>query len=99
MIKFGTGGFRAIIGEDFTKDNVQQLARAVARKMKDEKVENKTIVVGYDRRFLSKEATMWISEVLAYEGIKVLFIHRGVPTPLIMFEVKRLGLDYGMAIT
>lgn len=42
MIKFGTGGFRAIIGEDFTKDNVQQLARAVARKMKDEKVENKT---------------------------------------------------------
>lgn len=99
MIKFGTGGFRAIIGEDFTKDNVQQLARAVARKMKDENVSNRTIVVGYDRRFLSKEATMWISEVLAYEGIKVLFIHRGVPTPLIMFEVKRLGLDYGMAIT
>ena len=99
MIKFGTGGFRAIIGEDFTKDNVQQLARAVARKMKAENVENRTMVVGYDRRFLSKEATMWISEVLAYEGIKVLFIHRGVPTPLIMFEVKRLGLDYGMAIT
>lgn len=99
MIKFGTGGFRAIIGEDFTKDNVQQLARAIARKMIDEKVENKSIVVGYDRRFLSKEATMWISEVLAYEGINVLFIHRGVPTPLIMFEVKRLGLDYGMAIT
>ena len=92
MIKFGTGGFRAIIGEDFTKDNVQQLARAVARKMKDENVENRTMVLGYDRRFLSKEATMWISEVLAYEGIKVLFIHRGVPTPLIMFEVKRLGL-------
>lgn len=99
MIKFGTGGFRAIIGEDFTKNNVQQLARAVARKMKDENVANKTIVVGYDRRFLSKEATMWISEVLAYEGVKVLFIHRGVPTPLIMFEVKRLELDYGMAIT
>lgn len=48
MIKFGTGGFRAIIGEDFTKDNVQQLARAVARKMKSKNVENKTIVVGYE---------------------------------------------------
>ena len=47
MIKFGTGGFRAIIGEDFTKDNVQQLARAVARKMKDEKVENKTLLNKY----------------------------------------------------
>ncbi len=37
MIKFGTGGFRAIIGDEFTKNNVQQLARAVARMMKDEK--------------------------------------------------------------
>ena len=35
MIKFGTGGFRAIIGDEFTKNNVQQLARAVARMMKD----------------------------------------------------------------
>ena len=55
MIKFGTGGFRAIIGEDFTKDNVQQLARAVARKMKDEKVENKTIVVGYDQKIFIRK--------------------------------------------
>lgn len=99
MIKFGTGGFRAIIGDEFTKKNVQQLARAVARKMKDEKVENLTIAIGYDRRFLSKEATMWASEVLAAEGIKVLMINKSVPTPLIMFEVKKLNLAYGMAVT
>lgn len=99
MIKFGTGGFRAIIGDEFTKNNVQQLARAVARMMKDEKVEKETVVIGYDRRFLSKEAMIWISEVLAYEGIKVMMINRSMPTPLMMFEVKKQGLDYGMAVT
>lgn len=99
MIRFGTGGFRAIIGDEFTKNNVQQLARAVARKMKDENVDKRTIVIGYDRRFLSKEAMIWVSEVLAYEGIKVMMINRSMPTPLIMFEVKKQELDYGMAVT
>ena len=99
MIKFGTGGFRAIIGDEFTKNNIQQLARAVARMMKDENVEKKTVVIGYDRRFLSKESMIWISEVLAYEGIKVMMINRSMPTPLMMFEVKKQGLDYGMAVT
>ncbi|MEG2936058.1 MAG: phosphoglucomutase/phosphomannomutase family protein [Clostridium sp.] len=99
MIKFGTGGFRAIIGDEFTKDNVQQLARAVARKMKAEEVKENTIVLGYDRRFLSREASQWAAEVFAQEGIKVLLIDKPVPTPMIMFEVKRLNLDYGMAVT
>jgi len=99
MIKFGTGGFRAIIGDEFTKDNVEQLTRAVARKMKDEEVKERTIVLGYDRRFLSREASQWAAEVFADEGIKTLLIDKPVPTPMIMFEVKRLNLDYGMAIT
>ena len=53
MIKFGTGGWRAIIGDGFTKENVQILACAMAAKMKDENVADKGIVLGYDRRFLS----------------------------------------------
>ena len=99
MIKFGTGGFRAIIGDEFTKHNVQQLARAVARKMKDEKIKDMSLVLGYDRRFLSREASIWVAEVFAYEGIRVLLIDKPVPTPMIMFEVKRLNLNYGMCIT
>ena len=55
MIKFGTGGWRAIIGEDFTKANIQLFAKAMADKMKAEKNDSKGIVIGYDRRFLSKE--------------------------------------------
>ena len=56
MIKFGTGGWRAVIGDEFTKENIQTLAKALADKMKAEEVEDKGIVIGYDRRFLSKEA-------------------------------------------
>ena len=56
MIKFGTGGWRAVIGDEFTKENIQILAKALADKMHAEQVAQKGIVLGYDRRFLSKEA-------------------------------------------
>lgn len=55
-IHFGTGGWRALIGDDFIKTNIQQLARALARKMKDEGVAAHGFVVGFDRRFLSRDA-------------------------------------------
>ena len=48
MIKFGTGGFRAVIGEDFTKENIQILSKALCDKMKKEGVENTGMVIGYD---------------------------------------------------
>ena len=53
MIKFGTGGWRAVIGDEFTKENIQILSRAICDKMREEKVEKEGIVLGYDRRFLS----------------------------------------------
>ena len=65
MIKFGTGGWRAIIGDDFTKANIQILAKAMADKMKAENATDKGIVIGYDRRFLSKETVIWSCEVFA----------------------------------
>ena len=65
MIKFGTGGWRAIIGDGFTKANIQKLAKALAVKMKNEDVAEKGICLGYDRRFLSKEAMQWAAQVFA----------------------------------
>ena len=59
MIKFGTGGWRAVIGDDFTKANIQLLAQGLVNKMKSEGVTEQGIVMGYDRRFLSKEAMQW----------------------------------------
>lgn len=99
MIKFGTGGWRAVIGDDFTKANIQILAKAMCDKMRKEGVENKPMVIGYDRRFLSKEAMQWAAEVFAAEGIKALLINKSAPTPLIMFYVLRHELPYGMMIT
>ena len=99
MISFGTGGWRAIIGEDFTKENVQKLTRALALRIKAEDVQDKSFCIGYDRRFLSRQAAEWAAEVMAGEGVHVLMVNREAPTPLIMFTVQFYGLAYGMAVT
>ena len=99
MIHFGTGGWRAIIGDEFTKENIQILAKALSDKMKSEKVDNQGILIGYDRRFLAKEAMRWLSEVFAYEGIKTSLVNKSCPTPVIMYLVQKYNLDYGLMVT
>lgn len=99
MIKFGTGGWRAIIGDEFTKENIQILARALCDKMKAEGVADDGIVIGYDRRFLSKEAMQWAAVVFAREGIKAKLVNKSAPTPLIMYYVQKYAMHYGMMIT
>ncbi|MGF1842928.1 phosphoglucomutase/phosphomannomutase family protein [Vibrio clamense] len=99
MIKFGTGGWRAFIGEEFTKDNVRLVAQSVANIMLNEQVADKGFIIGYDRRFLSDKAASWFAEVLAANGIKVSFINRFVPTPIVMFKAKEMGCAYSACIT
>ncbi len=99
MIKFGTGGWRAIIGDEFTKANIQLLAKALCDKMKAEGKADKGIVIGYDRRFLAKEAMQWAGEVFAAEGVKAYLINKSSPTPLIMFYVMKHEFPYGMMVT
>ncbi len=99
MIRFGTGGWRAIIGDGFTKANIRLLARAMCIRMKEEGNDKKGIVIGYDRRFLSKEAMRWCGEVFAREGIRALLVNKSSPTPLIMFYVQKHEMPYGMMIT
>lgn len=90
---------RVVIGDEFTRANIQLLGKALAMKMQDEDVADQGICIGYDRRFLSKEAVMWACEVLAAEGIKCRFINRSSPTPLIMYYVMANDLPYGMMVT
>ena len=99
MIRFGTGGWREIIGDGFTRENIRRVAAALARRMEREGQAEKGVCVGYDRRFLSREACIWFSQVLAGEGVKVFFVNLSCPTPQIMFTVKHLGLPYGSMIT
>ncbi len=99
MIKFGTGGWRAVIGDEFIKSNIQLLAKAMCDKMKVEGKTQKGIIIGYDKRFLSKEAMQWIGQVFAAEGIKCRLVNKSAPTPLIMFYVEKNELPYGMMVT
>ena len=79
MIKFGTGGWRAVIGDDFTRENIQKLSKALVNKMKEEGVAEQGVAIGYDRRFLSQESAIWASEVFAAEGVPVKFILGSAP--------------------
>ncbi|AJR09921.1 phosphonomutase [Photobacterium gaetbulicola] len=99
MIQFGTGGWRALIGEEFTKDNVRLAAQGLANIMIAEQVTDNGFVIGYDRRFLSDKAAAWFAEVLAANGIKVSFINKFVPTPIVMFQAKETGATYSACIT
>ena len=99
MIQFGTGGWRAFIGEEFTKDNVRLVAQALSNIMINEQAQKKGFVIGYDRRFLSDKAGKWFAEVIAANGIKVSFIDRFVPTPIVMYQAKEMGCIYSACIT
>ena len=99
MIQFGTGGWRAVIGDGFTRDNIRRIAAALARRMVRENCAEQGICAGYDRRFLSREALIWFCEVLAGEGVKVRFVNMSCPTPLVMFTVKQMNLPYGAMVT
>lgn len=96
-IIFGTGGWRAIIADGFTKENVMILAQALVSEIG--KVEKQEIVIGYDRRFLSDTAAVWLSEVFSANKIKVHLINKPSPSPMIMFAVDNLDLDYGICVT
>lgn len=99
MIRFGTGGWRALVESDFTKENVRQLTRALARLMLDSGASEKGLCIGYDHRRMSRAAAEWAAEVMAGAGVSCMVFDRATPPSQVMFAVKQLGLNYGMAIT
>ena len=99
MIKFGTGGWRAEIGQEFTMENIQKIAQGLSLYIKQNKQEDLPVIIGYDRRFLSDSAAKWMAEVISANKIKVIFLRRSAPTPMIMHYVKKNNLYYGFEIT
>ena len=97
-IKFGTGGFRGVIGDDFTKETVRTIAQAISNIIINEN-KTKEIVVGYDHRFLSNETGVWMSEVFAGNGIKTKLLNSASPSPTVMYLVREYGYDFGVMIT
>ena len=99
MIKFGTGGWRSLIGSDFIESNVKLVAEGVYRLALEQRKIDKPIVIGYDNRFLSDQAAKWMTEVLTAHGMVVQYIKVPVPTPLVMHMVQKHSLHYGIEIT
>ena len=87
MIHFGTGGWRAVIADEFTKANLRLLTAGLCSLMDKEGHAGAELCVGYDRRFLAKESAHWIAEVLAGYGYRTLMVNRSSPTPLVMYVV------------
>ena len=86
-IKFGTDGWRGIIAQDFTFDNVRVCAQAVADYLKQAGLASRGLIVGYDTRFASEDFASATAEVVAGNGIKVYLCPRATPTPVISFGI------------
>ncbi len=105
-IEFGTDGWRAVISDEFTFDNVRHVAQAIAEVLL-EKQETPgedlamapLAVVGFDTRFLSDRYALAVSEVLAANGIRVALAKADAPTPVISYAIPTLGAVGGVMIT
>jgi len=101
MIKFGTDGWRGLTARDFTFENLQKVALATARYLKNNLGENENInvVIGYDTRFLSKQFAEETAMVLAWQGIKVMLSNSVASTPQISYHTKQKNASLGIVIT
>jgi phosphomannomutase/CTP:molybdopterin cytidylyltransferase MocA len=99
LIRFGTGGWRAVISEGFTMHNVRRLSQALANRIIRDGDEKRGVVVGYDRRFLSDRAAEVSAEVFAGNNIPVTLISEDAPTPLINFATELKRAAFGLAFT
>ena len=86
-IKFGTDGWRSKIAENYTFESVRRCSQGFATYLSGLSQEKNSVVVGYDKRFLSEEFACAASEVLAGNGFKVLLTSDATPTPVISFSV------------
>jgi phosphomannomutase len=98
-VKFGTDGWRAVIADDFTFDNVRRVAGAIASYVLKHEDPTRGVVVGYDTRFGSPGFARAAAEVLAGAGIPVKLSSDDAPTPAISYAVKNTGAAGGVVIT
>ena len=98
-IKFGTDGWRGIIAETFTFENVRYAAEATAAYFKTVEAREPAVLVGFDVRFMSERFARAAAEVTAANGFRVMILDRPYPTPYISFEVRRRKLVGGIMIT
>jgi phosphomannomutase len=98
-IKFGTDGWRAVIADTYTFENVRRVSLATAMTFKNHPKIKNGIVIGYDTRFLSKEFATAAAEVFGSQNIKVYLADSFVTTPTVSLLSRDMNLAYGVMIT
>src|SRR5438067_73925 len=98
-IKFGTDGWRGIIADDFTFENVRRVAGAIASYVLRCEDPQRGVFVGYDARFASPRAAQIVAEVIAVAGITVKLTNDYTPTPAVSYAVKQQGAAGGVMVT
>jgi phosphoglucomutase len=98
QIKFGTSGWRAIIGDEFTFDNVRLATEAVGRYVK-RRSPSPTLLVGFDTRFASEHFGLEVARVLSSQNIRVRLCSQAVPTPAVAFAIVNEKSDGAINIT
>src|SRR5258708_12436385 len=99
QIKFGTSGWRAVVAEEFTFENVRRAVNGIARYVKSQKAEGARVIVGRDPRFLGETFCSIAAEILGSYGITPLVIADAAPTPAIAFAVMREKTDGAINFT
>ncbi len=98
-IVFGTDGWRGIIAEDFTFENVKAVAQALSDYLISQNLHDQGLIVGYDTRFMSAQFAKAVANVAASNNIQVLIASKPTPTPVISFTVKNRKAGGGVVIT
>lgn len=113
-IRFGTDGWRGVIGREFTFSNVARVAQAVAHYLKSEERlrldayrrwratpadPQRGVVVGYDMRFMARAFAEHLARVLVQNGIPVWLSERPVPTPALAYAVVQQKRALGLMVT
>ncbi len=89
QIKFGTSGWRGIIGEEFTLERVRVVIQSIADYIIKEGLKDKGVIVGNDSRFMGEWFAREAVKIFATNGIKSYLVSRETPTPVISFEILR----------
>src|SRR5579885_1857749 len=99
QIKFGTSGWRAVMAEEFTFENVRRAVHSIARYVKSQKADGARVIVGRDPRFLGETFCSIAAEILASYGIAPLVIGEAAPTPAISYAVTNERADGAINFT
>ena len=98
-IKFGTDGWRGIMDEDFTFENVRRCARGTAELLREQGLDSRGLLIGYDTRLASEDFAAAVAEVTTASGITTYLCDKAAPTPVVSYNLVARDAGAGAVIT